>query len=309
MSLLSMAAMYFTSRLVLLVLVSLYAAVAGLFLAFRANPQNPRLRSKLLLTVFSLATASWIFIGSSLVLCKVFEGMYYYHGAEAVTMVLGGSLFATLVIGVPVSLFMGTRVPSLVLRRLEKQLSEPHESTSVLMNRMVSVLGLGEVHLYRYSGSVPFAFSLGGKRNVVVISGGLEENLDRDELETVLTHELGHLKNMDTLLNALITVYRRLLFFDPLIRFLEGIIHKEREFACDDISARTTRKPLALASALIKIHSAAADARPPGAFLAGNIGLHGNRALKERIDRLLRISEELDQAHHGSLSQRNSEAS
>jgi bla regulator protein blaR1 len=166
---------------------------------------------------------------------------------------------------------------------------------------MARSLGLGPVALYLSPKTVPFAYSLGGGRSVIVISRGLEENLDGEEMETVLMHELAHLRNRDTQLNTLITVYRRILFFDPLIRVLEGVIHREMEFACDEISARQTRKPLALASALLKIHSVASGASPPGAFFAGNIALHGDRTLRERIDRLLRIADEFEKDQGGQM--------
>jgi Zn-dependent protease with chaperone function len=293
LSLLEFAATYFSARQVLIVLISLYAAIAALFLVFRANVKRPMVRSRILLLIFALASSSWIFVGSSLVSCQAFESLYSSNQAAAITTVLGISLLATLVIGLPVSLLMATKLPALVLRRLEKELLKPGEPSSNLMDAMVRSLGLGSVALYLSPKAVPFAYSLGGGRSVIVISRGLEENLDKDEMETVLMHELAHLRNRDTQLNTLITVYRRVLFFDPLIRVLEVVIHREREFACDEISARETRKPLALASALLKIHSVASGAKPPGAFLAGNIALYGKRTLRERIDRLLRIAEEL----------------
>ncbi len=293
MSLLEFAAVYFSAAEVIAVLVSIYVAIGLLFISFRASADRPMLRSKILLVIFALASSSWIFVASSLAFCRAFEWLYYYHEAAAITMVLGTSLLATLVIGVPVSLLMATRLPALVLRRLERELGAPGKSSLDLMRSLVEGTPLNSVALYQSPKATPFAYSMGGRESVVVISRGLEESLDRDEMKTVLMHELAHLSNKDTQLNTLITVYRRVLFFDPLIRVLEGVIHKEREFACDEISAKTTRKPMALASALIKIHSMAVSSKPPGAFLAGNIALHEDRTLKERIERLLRISKEI----------------
>ena len=300
MGLLEFAGVYFAAPQVLVVLISIYAAIGVLFLAFRANVEKPRARSKILVAIFALASSSWLFVGSGLAFCRAFEGLYYYHQAMAVTMVLGASLLATIVIGLPVSALMATKLPALVLRRLEKELLKPGESSSGIMDAISQVAGMGSVALYQSPRRVPFAYSLGGGRDVIVISRGLEESLDKDEMETVLMHELAHLKNRDTQLNTLITVYRRVLFFDPLIRVLEGVIHREREFACDDASARATRKPLALASALLKIHSGASGAKPAGAFLAGNIALRGNKTLRQRIDRLLRIAEELGSTPDGA---------
>jgi hypothetical protein len=96
LSLLEFAAVYFSARPVLLVLASLYAAIAALFLVFRANAERPMVRSKILPLVFALASSSWIFVASSLVFCRAFESLYDSNQAAAITTVLGDGLLATL---------------------------------------------------------------------------------------------------------------------------------------------------------------------------------------------------------------------
>jgi len=293
LNLVDSAAAYFSAAQILAVIATIYAAVGALFIAFKASNDSPMLRSKILLVIFGLTSASWIFVASSLAFCWAFEDLYYWHEASAITMILGSSLLTTLVVGLPVSVLMATRLPAFLIRRAEKELQSPLKSSTDLMRALVKSLGLSSVTLFLSPKTIPFAYSMGSSKGVVVISRGLEEELDKEEMETVLMHELAHLRNNDTQLNTLITVYRRVLFFDPLIRVLEGVIHREREFACDEVSARATRKPMALASALIKIHSKAMGSRVPGAFLAGNIALRGDGTLRERIDRLIRISKEI----------------
>ena len=126
----------------------------------------------------------------------------------------------------------------------------------------------------------------------MVVSEGLVTQLDEDEVETVLAHELAHLKNHDTALNTVVAVYRRVLFFDPFIRLLERAIYGEKEFSADELSARETKKPLSLASALLKISSAQSGGR--AAAGQGREGCQSSGAarfvrppsVKQRIERL-----------------------
>jgi len=293
LSLLDFATHYFSAPWVLLLLASVYCSIGVLFIGFRAQGYRPKVRSRVLLAIFGLASSSWIFIASSLVFCQVFKSLYYSDEGSAIVTVLGFSTLSTLVLGLPISLIMATKLPSLVVRRLERDLVAPSASLSRLIGSMASTLGVERVALYESTAGTPSAYSLGGPKNIVVISTSLEESLDKDELETVLMHELAHLSNKDTQINAIVHVYRKMLFFDPLIRLIEKAIHKEREFACDEVSAKLTRKPLALASALIKIHSRVSQTEKP-AFLAGSIILLGRNTLRERIERLVRISQELE---------------
>jgi Zn-dependent protease with chaperone function len=126
----------------------------------------------------------------------------------------------------------------------------------------------------------------------------LVAQLDEDEVETVLAHELAHVKNHDNGLNALIAVYRTVLFFDPFMRILEGAIHGEEEFSADEVSARETKKPLSLASALLKISSAQSGEPGPKAKIQGLAILGRGKILrppgvKERIERLIMLATEL----------------
>src|SRR5438046_9143706 len=58
--------------------------------------------------------------------------------------------------------------------------------------------------------------------------------------------------------------------FDPVLRLVEAAVHMERELWADRVGVEFTRKPLALASALIKANS------PPRASTTGHIaGLFG----------------------------------
>lgn len=96
----------------------------------------------------------------------------------------------------------------------------------------------------------PYAWS--GTQTRIVMPHALIENLDDEELEAILAHELAHLKRGDTWFALLARLARDLMFFNPLAHWAYRMLAPLREEACDDLAVRVTDKPLALASSLLK---------------------------------------------------------
>ena len=299
MSFLDFAFTYFTSQSALLVLALLYSSLATVTVAFRFEWLKPQKRLKLLFASFAVAISAWAFLASSLLLCAAFIGLYQ-SGEEfaAVRAVFGLALLASLVVALPVSALMTFKIPRIIASRLVEELEEPEPSFVDMAKEVANHLGVSILRMLQSQSSVPFAYSVGGAEGVIVVSKGLVTQLDKDEVETVLAHEIAHLKNHDGGLNTLIAVYRRVLFFDPFMRIVEGAIHSEKEFSADEVSARQTRKPLSLASALLKISSAQIGGRSSQVKIEGLAILGRTRILrppgvKERIERLLVLATEL----------------
>ncbi|WP_297500642.1 M48 family metalloprotease [Thermococcus sp.] len=127
--------------------------------------------------------------------------------------------------------------------------------------------GIGMPKVYLLDDYIPNAYSFG---NTIVLSLGLFEVLDRDEILAVAAHELGHIKNGDTILFPLIT-YGRYLFAvttltllllgSNIVKFLALLLYigyeverssfmKGREFKADETALRLLRVPLSLRKAL-----------------------------------------------------------
>jgi len=132
----------------------------------------------------------------------------------------------------------------------------------------------------------PNAFATGRNADhaVVCVTQGLLDMLDQDELEGVLAHELGHVKNSDMLLQTIsatmsgaITSLARFGLYSPhqgegrgsamgpllallapiVAMILQFAISRTREFKADAVGAEISGKPLALASALNKMQQIA----------------------------------------------------
>ena len=131
----------------------------------------------------------------------------------------------------------------------------------------------------------PNAFASGRnpEHAVVCVTEGILQLVDSDELEGVLAHELGHIKNGDILLQTLtatlagaVGMMSRFGMFgatrddgrarvNPLIVILAPLaamliqfaISRQREFGADRAGAELSGRPLDLASALQKLNAAA----------------------------------------------------
>lgn len=133
--------------------------------------------------------------------------------------------------------------------------------------------------LYVVSTNIPNAFATGRspKKSAVAVTSGLLDSLKKDEVEGVLSHELGHIKNRDTLIQTMaatlagaLTWLAYLFFFGdsrnrnafslillfvlvPLAATLIRMaISRSREYHADRFGASISN-PLSLANALEKI--------------------------------------------------------
>ncbi len=97
------------------------------------------------------------------------------------------------------------------------------------------------------------SFTMGHKFPVIVISRGLLDTLDDEELETVVAHELGHIARADSVTTWAMVFLRDLLFFTPVIFWVFKDYITEKEKAADDMVVRLTGRPMAFAQALIKV--------------------------------------------------------
>ena len=130
--------------------------------------------------------------------------------------------------------------------------------------------------------ATPNAFATGRspEKGVVAVTTGIRRLLNENELKAVIGHEIGHVKNRDTLTSsiaatiagAISMISFMLLWFGGgrsregallsiLIMILAPIaasiiqfaISRTREFAADEFGANLTRDPESLASALLKL--------------------------------------------------------
>ncbi|MFA4866560.1 MAG: M56 family metallopeptidase [Pedobacter sp.] len=138
----------------------------------------------------------------------------------------------------------------------------------------------------------PIGFYLSDKINVPLVVGyfkpiilfpiGLISQLDMDQVEAILIHELSHIKRNDYLLNLIKTGIETLLFFNPFIWLSGKFINIEREHACDDLVLKFTGNPMTYAHALLKLELLKDKSAPAFSMAASGKNQH----LYQRIKRI-----------------------
>jgi heat shock protein HtpX len=171
--------------------------------------------------------------------------------------------------------------------------SEAPELHSVV-NSLAMYARLPKPRVYVINSDSPNAFATGRdpKHAAVAVTSGLLRILDRTELEAVLSHELGHIRNRDTLIMTVtatiagaitlvahmaqwalifggfggrdderggagdLVVGLLMIILAPIAAtIIQLAISRAREFEADATGARISGQPLALASALEKLEA------------------------------------------------------
>ena len=106
------------------------------------------------------------------------------------------------------------------------------------------------------------------------------------KLRAVLAHEAAHVRQRHTLVNLAANVNRSIFWFHPLAWWLERKLSITAEHACDEAGVRAIGHGGEYARVLLDM--AGAVRRQGSRFSLPAVGIAGDGALEERIDRILR---------------------
>lgn len=208
-----------------------------------------------------------------------------YFTGMPITQSLGIFVVISILMNISMYWFADRWVLGMYRAKLASESEQPklHD----MVSRLASNAGLPKPKVAIIPMDVPNAFATGRSpsHSVVAVTKGAMELLDDDELEGVLGHELSHVKNRDMLVNtmaaiigAVITYVTYFSMFSnrrdrdggagmlallaiiviPFAALLVRLsISRGREYGADEDGAKVSHKPLALASALKKLESAA----------------------------------------------------
>jgi hypothetical protein len=130
---------------------------------------------------------------------------------------------------------------------------------------------------------------VGALRPVILLPASLLTNLSVAQLESILAHELAHVRRHDYLANLLQCVIETLLFYHPAVWWVSRQVRTQREHCCDDFVMSITRDRATYASALAALANVRVPALAPAA--AGG-------TLLPRLRRILGIASD----RHGAAS-------
>src|SRR5580704_2672264 len=95
--------------------------------------------------------------------------------------------------------------------------------------------------------------AIGFLKPVVVIPTWALHELSTAELNSILIHELAHLRRRDDWTNLAQQILKALLFFHPAVWWIQNQLALEREMACDDAVLAETANPRGYAQCLISV--------------------------------------------------------
>ncbi|MBS1598108.1 MAG: M56 family metallopeptidase [Bacteroidetes bacterium] len=131
------------------------------------------------------------------------------------------------------------------------------------------------------SSIVDSPMTIGFLKPIILIPIATVNHLSTEQVESILLHELTHIKRNDYLVNLFVTVNAIVFFFNPFSRLLIRSIKKEREHSCDDVVMQFQYKPHIYASALLSLEKT----KHQHQLAMAAVG-RGNHLLLERIKRV-----------------------
>jgi hypothetical protein len=160
-----------------------------------------------------------------------------------------------------------------------------------IVGQMSEKLGIEQPPVAVLEEGNPFIFTSGSTNHTIVLTSGLIELLDREQLKSAIAHELAHIARMSNATKWVIFAIRVLMFFNPIVLIVFRRIVQDDEHICDDITISLTNAPLVLASTLKVFYSSHSEFFPGdfGGVKALQEGMEShshNLLLKERIARL-----------------------
>src|SRR5213592_2590140 len=286
---------YWSSPLSLTVVAVFVACMGTLLYVFLTNARNAKLRVSLLTGLYALSIFFWGFLAVSLLLC-VSQARMVAYARNGVPMAVHGAVVGGFTVSAIVSLVVWRYGNAAVVRRFApRELTSSEAWLQYFSNLLSDFEGVPRVRVRMVGTGDALAMAVGGAERTIMLSLGLLTLLERDEMETVIAHELMHLKHHDAEFKVFSRVLSRILFFDPFSKFFDPAVHREREYLADEMGGRSTGKPAALASALVKIANSGTPAKATwGLSILGGAGrgiFSRYPPLKERVHRLLLLSD------------------
>lgn len=122
---------------------------------------------------------------------------------------------------------------------------------------------------------------VGWLKPVILFPLGMLVSLPPYQIESILAHELAHIRRNDFFINILQSIVEILFFYHPAVWYISKHIENERENCCDDIAVATTGDSLTYIKALTNLASMKTTNLSPALAVTGRKG-----SLFQRVSRI-----------------------
>ena len=128
---------------------------------------------------------------------------------------------------------------------------------------------------------------IGYIKPVILLPAGAFTGIPPAQIETILAHELGHIRRADFLVNIIQSLLEIMLFYHPAKWWISSVIRTERENCCDHIAVEYSGEVLIYVKALLNIHERYGEEIPELAVACSG----KNYTLINRIRRITKMSQ------------------
>jgi capsular polysaccharide biosynthesis protein len=170
------------------------------------------------------------------------------------------------------------------VQRLRTRQTAPVEE--IWLERLLALkarLGVSRPVALLQSALVETPTVIGWLRPVILLPASAVTGLGVAQLESILAHELAHIRRNDYLVNLFQRVVETFLFYHPAVWWISKCVREEREICCDDLALQVCESREVYARALSSLEEFRSC--PPGMALAASGG-----NLVARIRRVLGVA-------------------
>ena len=169
------------------------------------------------------------------------------------------------------------------LKRLRRTAIPASADLKARLQILSGTIGLPSTPPLAFSSRVDTALVLGWRKPLVLLPVGLATKLTSAQLDSVLTHELAHIKRRDYAVNLFQCLLEILFFYHPVAWWASKAIRLEREACCDDLTVHTCGTRLTYAGALIALERQRIQTPLTLAVGHGDLTVRVQRLLGKRV--------------------------
>lgn len=121
------------------------------------------------------------------------------------------------------------------------------------VDKLAAYLKMGKKIKVFVSAHVDVPCIIGYLKPMIILPAAVISQFSADQIQSILIHEMAHIRRNDYLVNVLQQIVGILFFFNPFTLLINRIIYAEREHCCDDMVLQITGQPLVYAQTLLQL--------------------------------------------------------